>query len=93
MDDEYLSVSQINAYIKKGLESDRNLQNIFVRGEISNYINHRSGHSYFTLKDEKSQIPAVMFSGRKHSLKFSPKNGMRVIIKGDIKEASAIFGG
>ena len=84
MDDEYLSVSQINAYIKKGLESDRNLQNIFVRGEISNYINHRSGHSYFTLKDEKSQIPAVMFSGRKHSLKFSPKNGMRVIIKGDI---------
>lgn len=84
MEDEYLTVSQVNAYIKRMLESDVNLQNIYVRGEISNYTAHRSGHSYFTLKDEKSQIPAVMFKGRKQTLKFTPENGMKVIIKGSI---------
>ena len=84
MEDEYLTVSQVNAHIKRMLESDENLQNFYIRGEISNYIAHRSGHSYFTLKDEKSQIPAVMFSGKKQSLKFRPENGMKVIIKGNI---------
>ena len=84
MEDEYLTVSQVNAHIKRMLETDENLQNFYIRGEISNYIAHRSGHSYFTLKDEKSQIPAVMFSGKKQSLKFRPENGMKVIIKGNI---------
>ncbi|WP_405270875.1 exodeoxyribonuclease VII large subunit [Methanobrevibacter sp.] len=85
MDDEYLTVSQVNAYINKMLKSDVNLRNIYIRGEISNYKTYPSGHSYFTLKDEKSQIPAVMFKGRKHGLKFKPENGMKVIIKGKIE--------
>lgn len=85
MEDEYFTVSQINAYINKKLKFDQNLKNIYVKGEISNYNAHRSGHSYFTLKDEKSQIPAVMFKGRKKSLKFEPENGMKVIIKGKIE--------
>ncbi len=86
MDNEYLTVSQVNAYINKKLKFDSNLKNIYVKGEISNYNDHKkTGHSYFTLKDEKSQIPAVMFKGRKHSLKFVPENGMKVIIKGKIE--------
>jgi len=85
MDDEYLTVSQVNAYINRMLKYDRNLQNIYIRGEISNYKTYPSGHSYFTLKDDKSQIPAVMFKGRKHSLKFQPEDGMKVIIKGKIE--------
>ena len=85
MDDEYLTVSQVNAYINRMLKYDRNLQNIYIRGEISNYKTYPSGHSYFTLKDDKSQIPVVMFKGRKHSLKFQPEDGMKVIIKGKIE--------
>jgi exodeoxyribonuclease VII large subunit len=85
MDEEYFTVSQINAYINKKLKMDVNLKNIYIRGELSNYKTYPSGHSYFTLKDEKSQIPGVMFKGRKGSLKFTPENGMKVIIKGKIE--------
>ena len=85
MEDEYLTVSQVNAYINGKLKDDVNLQNIYIRGELSNYKTYPSGHSYFTLKDEKSQIPSVMFKGRKWSLKFKPENGMKVIIKGKIE--------
>lgn len=85
MDEEYLTVSQVNAYINKMLKRDVNLRNIYIRGEISNFKTYPSEHSYFTLKDEKSQIPAVMFKGRKHSLKFQPEDGMKVIVKGKIE--------
>ena len=85
METEYLTVSQINAYINKKLRQDVNLTNIYVRGEISNYKTYPSGHSYFTLKDKKSQISAVMFKGSKRFLKFEPKNGMKVIIKGKVE--------
>ena len=85
METEYLTVSQINAYINKKLKQDVNLKNIYVRGEISNYKTYPSGHSYFTLKDKKSQISAVMFKGSKRFLKFEPKNGMKVIIKGKVE--------
>jgi exodeoxyribonuclease VII large subunit len=65
---------------------DRNLKNIYIRGELSNYKDSFSGHSYFTLKDEKSQIDGVMFKGNKDRfLKFEPKDGMKVIIKGKIE--------
>ncbi|WP_407377667.1 exodeoxyribonuclease VII large subunit [Methanobrevibacter sp.] len=85
MEEEYLTVSQINAYINRKFKTDTNLKNILIRGEISNYKAHTSGHSYFTLKDDKSQISAVMFKGRKKFLKFEPKDGMKVIIKGSIE--------
>ena len=85
MDDQYLTVSQINAYINKKLKMDVNLRNIYIRGEISNYKTYPSGHSYFTLKDKNSQISGVMFKGNKRFLKFEPKNGMKVIVKGKIE--------
>lgn len=85
MEIECLTVSQINAYINRKLKFDNNLKNVYVKGEISNFKTYPSGHSYFTLKDEMSQIPAVMFKGRKYGLKFQPENGMKVIIKGKIE--------
>ena len=85
MDIEYLTVSQINAYINKKLKMDVNLRNIYIKGEISNYKTYPTGHSYFTLKDKTSQIKAVMFKGNKRFLKFKPENGMNVIIKGKIE--------
>lgn len=85
MDEEYLTVSQINAYINKKLKTDINLKTVYIKGEISNFKTYSSGHSYFTLKDKNSQIPAVMFKGRKRTLKFEPENGMKVLIKGKIE--------
>ncbi|WP_405306349.1 exodeoxyribonuclease VII large subunit [Methanobrevibacter sp.] len=85
MEEKTFSVSEINSYLNKKFKGDANLKVIYVKGEISNFKTYPSGHSYFTLKDEKSQIPAVMFKGRKHSLKFQPENGMKVIIKGKIE--------
>ncbi len=85
MENEYLTVSQLNAYINKKLKFDSKLKNIYVKGEISNFKTYPSGHSYFTLKDKNSQIPAVMFKGRRKFLKFEPEDGMKVIIKGKVE--------
>ena len=87
MDDKTFTVSEINALINKKLKMDPNFKNILVKGEISNFsTNSFSGHSYFTLKDEDSQIDAVMFKGMKDRfLNFEPKDGMKVIIKGKIE--------
>ena len=86
MEDKTFTVSEINAYINKKLKLDSNLKNILIRGELSNYKEYPSGHSYFTLKDEKSQIKGVMFKGNKmRFLNFKPENGMKVIIKGKIE--------
>ena len=80
-----LTVSQINTYLKAVLDGDDNLQHIFVCGEISNFTNHyRTGHFYFTLKDEKAAIKAVMFRSAAQRLRFLPEDGMRVIIRGSI---------
>ncbi len=77
---EILTISKLTDYIKEKLQNDTNLSNIWVRGEISNYILHTSGHTYFTLKDEESQIKCAMFRGSVSSLKFKPENGMKVIV-------------
>ena len=79
-----LTVTQINTYVKSVLEYDRKLKNIFLTGEISNYRAHYSGHMYFTLKDEQSEIRAVMFKNRAMRLRFLPENGMKVLIRGSI---------
>ena len=80
-----LTVSQINTYLKSVLDGDENLQHIFVCGEISNFTNHyRTGHFYFTLKDESAALKAVMFRTAAQRLRFLPENGMRVIIRGSI---------
>ena len=79
-----LSVTQVNRYIKMLMESDDVLSYVTVRGEISNLKYHTSGHLYFTLKDEESEIPAVMFRSAVSGLKFAAKNGMRVTVYGKI---------
>ena len=61
MEERTFSVSEINSYLNKKFKEDPNLKNIYVKGEISNYKTYPSGHSYFTLKDEDSHIPAVFF--------------------------------
>ncbi len=80
-----LSVSQLNFYLKSLLDNDDNLKFVFLEGEISNLTDHySSGHIYFSLKDEKSVVRAVMFSYAAKNLKFRPQNGMKVIIRGRV---------
>ncbi len=80
-----ITVSQINRYIAFILKGDRNLGNVMIKGEISNFVLHSaSGHMYFTLKDSGSSIKAVMFSQAASRLKFLPEDGMSVIASGNI---------
>ena len=81
---KYLSVIALTKYIKRKFDADPHLQDVHVRGEISNFKQHSSGHMYFTLKDDKARILAVMFSSQSRAMKFSPENGMKVVVKGDI---------
>ena len=78
------SVSEITKYIKELFEYDSKMANLLVRGEISNFKRHFSGHCYFTLKDSNATIKAVMFKSRAQVLKFEPKDGMKVIAGGQI---------
>ncbi|MDR0271812.1 MAG: exodeoxyribonuclease VII large subunit [Clostridiales bacterium] len=78
------SVTQVNRYVKKMLDSDALLAGLFVEGELSNFNAHSSGHLYFTLKDENAAIGGVMFKGSAESLKFVPKSGMKVIAFGHL---------
>lgn len=84
MNDKYLTVSRINRYIKYRLDNDENLQKVYLKGEISNFKNHTSGHFYFTLKDETSRIPAVMFRTSASKVNFKPEDGMNVLVTGRI---------
>lgn len=77
-----LSVSQLNFYIKSLFDSDSKLNDLLIQGEISNFTDHyKSGHLYFSLKDENSVVKAVMFSGNTKRLRFMPENGMKVIVR------------
>ena len=78
------TVSRITKYIKNLFENDYNLQDIWILGEISNFKLHSSGHMYFVLKDQESQIKGVMFKGNNLSLRFMPQDGMKVKVRGDI---------
>ena len=80
-----LTVTQLNSYARSVVEQDSNLNNVFVVGEISNFVDHyRSGHLYMSIKDSQSVISAVMFAGNASRLKFRPENGMSVIIRGRV---------
>ena len=81
---DVFSVSDLNNYIRNIFETNRTLASVTVRGEISNFTNHRSGHLYFSLKDADGQIRAVMFRSRAASLKFMPESGMKVIVHGSV---------
>lgn len=79
-----LTVSQITSYIKKLLDTDVILSNVSVKGEISNFKHHYTGHMYFTLKDDNARIKCVMFKSSCLNLKFIPEDGMNVIVTGGI---------
>lgn len=79
-----LTVTQINNYIKKILDNDFILRSVKVKGEISNFKHHTSGHLYFSIKDEESTISCVMFKSSAQNLKFKPENGMNIIVYGKI---------
>ncbi|MGM8214075.1 exodeoxyribonuclease VII large subunit [Bacillaceae bacterium W0354] len=81
---KYLTVSAVTKYIKRKFDTDQHLKGIYMQGEISNFNHHSRGHMYFTLKDEYATMSAVMFATNNFRLKFKPKSGMKVLIKGDI---------
>ena len=84
MENNVLSITQINEYIRSRMDSDPLLTAVAVRGEISNYKLYPSGHHYFTLKDENAALRCVMFKGNAFRLKFRPENGMKTIAFGKI---------
>ena len=79
-----VTVTELNKYIKDRFEEDENLNAILVKGEISNFKNHYTGHLYFTLKDEKSLIKCIMFKSYAERLAFKPKDGMKVMVFGSV---------
>ena len=84
MNDKYLSVSAITRYLKAKFDSDENLQTVFLKGEISNFKAHTSGHFYFSLKDETSKINAIMFRSNASKVLFKPVDGMKVLVTGRV---------
>ena len=85
MDIEAISVEELNKYIKDKLDNDEYLNNVLVKGEVSNCKLHYTGHIYFTLKDEKSLIKCIMFKSYAAHLSFVPKDGMKVQLFGSVQ--------
>ena len=79
-----VTVTQLNKYLKERFDEDENLNAILVKGEISNFKNHYTGHLYFTLKDENSLIKCIMFKSYAEKLNFKPKDGMKVMVFGTV---------
>lgn len=79
-----ITVTELNKYVKDKVAADEFLQNVYIKGEISNFKNHYTGHLYFTLKDENSLIKCIMFKAYATRLKFMPKDGMKVVIFGTV---------
>ena len=79
-----VTVTQLNKYLKDRFDEDENLTAILVKGEISNFKNHYTGHLYFTLKDENSLIKCIMFKSYAEKLAFKPKDGMKVMVFGSV---------
>ena len=79
-----LTVTQLNEYIKAIFMNDRILSSVSVVGEISNFVRHKSGHLYFTVKDDNSAVSAVMFKSFASRLRFEPENGMKIIVSGRV---------
>ena len=79
-----ITVTELNKYIKEKIGADEFLNNVLIKGEISNFKHHYTGHMYFTLKDENSLIKCIMFKSYTTTLKFMPKDGMKVMVFGTV---------
>jgi len=79
---QYLSVTALTKYIKYKFDNDVHLKNVLLKGEISNFKHHSRGHFYFTLKDDKAQISAIMFASSSKNVLFKPESGMSVLVEG-----------
>lgn len=90
MEEKYLSVSAITRYLKAKFDVDENLQTVFLKGEISNFKAHTTGHFYFSLKDENSKINAIMFRSNASKVLFKPLDGMKVLVSGRISVYEAM---
>ena len=84
MNIKYVTISDLNRYIKAKFDMDTHLNRVYLKGEISNFKHHTRGHFYFTLKDENSRIAAVMFASSAKSVAFEPEDGMKVLVSGRI---------
>lgn len=82
--DRYMSVTALTRHVKRLFEKDRSLQDVWVRGELSNFKHHSRGHMYFTLKDKNARISAVMFASQNNTLMFKPESGMKVLVRGEV---------
>lgn len=83
-EEKYLSIGAITKYLKYKFDSDSNLKSVFLKGEISNFKAHTTGHFYFSLKDEDSKINAIMFRTNASKVDFTPKEGDKVLVAGRI---------
>ncbi|MUK87171.1 exodeoxyribonuclease VII large subunit [Ornithinibacillus sp. L9] len=84
MSEKYLTVTALTKYIKRKIDTDPHLRDVWLKGEISNFKHHSRGHMYLTIKDDQTRIQAVMFAGNNRRLKFTPENGMKVLLRGEI---------
>lgn len=91
-DEKYLTVGAVTKYLKYKFDTDANLKQVFMKGEISNFKAHTSGHFYFSIKDETSKINAIMFSSNTSKLNFVPADGMKVMVAGRITVYEATGG-
>ena len=82
--DKYLSVTALTKYLKYKFDVDEHLKTVYLKGEISNFKSHTTGHLYFSIKDENSKINAIMFSANAKKIVFTPIDGMKVLVKGRI---------
>jgi len=92
MDNKYLSVTALTRYLKHKFDIDENLRNVYIKGEISNFKAHTTGHFYFSIKDENSKINAIMFRTKASAIKFVPVDGMKVLISGRVSIYEATGG-
>lgn len=84
MTNKYLTVTALTKYMKRKLDMDPHLRDVWLKGEISNFKLHSRGHMYLTIKDDQARINAVMFAGNNRFLKFKPENGMKVLVRGEV---------
>lgn len=82
--DKYLTVTALTRYLKYKFDNDEHLRTVYLKGEISNFKSHTTGHLYFSLKDENSKINAIMFSTNAKKNVFTPTDGMKVLVRGRI---------